>query len=110
MVPKELVPDPQQVRLRLTRNGAVQQDGSTASMIFSLAEQIAHISQTVTLQPGDVIATGTPAGVGWKRNIWLEPGDVLELEMPDLPEAGVLRNAVIGPLTMAHPSLGPAFA
>ena len=110
LVPKQLVPDPQQVRLRLTRNGVVQQDGSTASMIFSLAEQIAHISQTVTLQPGDVIATGTPAGVGWKRNIWLEPGDVLELEMPDLPEVGVLRNAVIGPLTMAAPGAGPAFA
>jgi 2-keto-4-pentenoate hydratase/2-oxohepta-3-ene-1,7-dioic acid hydratase in catechol pathway len=88
----------------------VQQDGSTASMIFSLAEQIAHISATVTLQPGDVIATGTPAGVGWKRDIWLEPGDVLELEMPDLPAVGVLRNAVTGPLTMAVPNPGPAFA
>ena len=110
VLPKELVPDPQQVRLRLTRNGVVQQNGSTATMIFSLAEQIAHISQTVTLQPGDVIATGTPAGVGWKRNIWLEPGDVLELEMPDLPEVGVLRNAVTGPLTMAAPGAGPMFA
>jgi 2,4-diketo-3-deoxy-L-fuconate hydrolase len=110
VVPKAFVPDPQQVRLRLTRNGTVQQDGSTASMIFSLAEQIAHISKTVTLQPGDVIATGTPAGVGWKRNIWLTPGDVLELEMPDLPEAGVLRNAVIGPLTMTELGSGPVFA
>jgi 2,4-didehydro-3-deoxy-L-rhamnonate hydrolase len=110
VVPKAFVPDPQQVRLRLIRNGVVQQDGSTASMIFSLAEQIAHISQTVTLQPGDVIATGTPAGVGWKRNIWLEPGDVLELAMPDVPEAGVLLNAVIGPLTMAAPGTGSAFA
>jgi 2-keto-4-pentenoate hydratase/2-oxohepta-3-ene-1,7-dioic acid hydratase in catechol pathway len=110
VVPKEFVPDPQQIRLRLTRNGVVQQNGSTASMIFSLAEQIAHISSTVTLLPGDVIATGTPAGVGWKRGLKLEPGDVLELEMPDLPEAGVLRNAVIGPLTMAAPGTGSAFA
>jgi 2,4-diketo-3-deoxy-L-fuconate hydrolase len=110
VVPKEFVPDPQQVRLRLTRNGVVQQNGSTASMIFSLAEQIAHISATMTLLPGDVIATGTPAGVGWKRGLGLEPGDVLELEMPDLPEAGVLRNAVIGPLTMAAPGTGSAFA
>jgi 2,4-didehydro-3-deoxy-L-rhamnonate hydrolase len=110
LLPREFVPDPQQVRLRLTRNGAVQQDGSTASMIFSLAEQIVHISRTVTLQPGDVIATGTPAGVGWKRDIWLQPGDVLELEMPDLPEVGVLRNAVTGPLTMAAPGTGSAFA
>jgi 2-keto-4-pentenoate hydratase/2-oxohepta-3-ene-1,7-dioic acid hydratase in catechol pathway len=110
MVPREYVPDPQQVRLRLTRNGAVQQDGSTAAMIFSLREQIVHISRTMTLLPGDVIATGTPAGVGWKRDIWLQPGDTLALEMPDLPEAGVLRNAVTGPLTMAAPGTGSAFA
>ena len=70
----------------------VQQDGSTASMIFSLAEQIVHHQPTMTLQPGDVIATGTPAGVGWKRDIWLQPGDVLALEMPDLPEVGVLQQ------------------
>lgn len=103
-VPREFVPDPQNVRLRLTRNGIVQQDGNTASMIFSLAEQIAHISQTVTLLPGDIIATGTPAGVGWKRGLGLEPGDTLALEMPDLPEAGVLRNAVTGPLMLARPT------
>jgi 2,4-diketo-3-deoxy-L-fuconate hydrolase len=110
ILPSEFVADPQQVRLRLTRNGVVQQDGSTASMIFSLAEQIAHISATVTLLPGDVIATGTPAGVGWKRGLGLEPGDMLALEMPDLPEVGVLRNAVTGPLTMAAPGSGSAFA
>jgi 2-keto-4-pentenoate hydratase/2-oxohepta-3-ene-1,7-dioic acid hydratase in catechol pathway len=110
LLSREFVADPQRVRLRLTRNGVVQQDGSTASMIFSLAEQIAFISATVTLQPGDVIATGTPAGVGWKRGLKLEPGDVLELEMPDLPEVGVLRNAVTGPLTMAAPGTGSAFA
>ncbi|MGE3272087.1 MAG: fumarylacetoacetate hydrolase family protein [Chloroflexota bacterium] len=111
VVPRELVPDPQQVRLKLTRNGVVQQDGSTASMIFSLAEQIVHISRTMTLLPGDVIATGTPAGVGWKRGLGLQPGDTLALEMPDLPEAGVLHNAVIGPLTMAAPGTsGTAFA
>lgn len=110
LLPSQFVPDPQKVRLRLTRNGKVEQDGSTASMIFSLAEQIAHISRTMTLLPGDVIATGTPAGVGWKRNIWLHPGDTLELEMPDLPAVGVLKNAVIGPLTMAEPPSGLAFA
>jgi len=110
MVPREFVADPQQVRLKLTRNGVVQQDGSTASMIFSLAEQIAHISQTVTLLPGDVIATGTPAGVGWKRGLSLQPGDTLALEMPGLPEAGILRSAVTGPLTMMAPHAGPAFA
>ena len=110
IVPREFVPDPQNVRLRLSRNGVVQQDGNTSSMIFTLAEQIAHISQTVTLQPGDVIATGTPAGVGWKRGLGLEPGDTLALDMPDLPEAGVLRNAVTGPLTLMRPNPGMTFA
>jgi len=110
MVPREFVPDPQNVRLRLSRNGVVQQDGNTSSMIFSLAEQIAHISQTVTLLPGDVIATGTPAGVGWKRGLGLEPGDTLALDMPDIPEAGVLRNAVTGPLTLMRPNPGMTFA
>jgi 2,4-didehydro-3-deoxy-L-rhamnonate hydrolase len=110
MVPRELVPDPQNVRLKLTRNGVVQQDGNTSSMIFSLAEQIAHISRTVTLLPGDIIATGTPAGVGWKRGLGLQPGDTLQLEMPGLPEAGVLHNAVAGPLPMMRPNQGTAFA
>ncbi|MCC7371552.1 MAG: fumarylacetoacetate hydrolase family protein [Chloroflexi bacterium] len=110
MLPRELVPDPQNVRLKLTRNGTVQQDGNTSTMIFTLAEQIAHISQTVTLLPGDVIATGTPAGVGWKRGLGLQPGDTLDLELPDLPEAGVLHNSVTGPLTLAPPNQGTAFA
>ena len=72
--------------------------------------KIAHISATVTMLPGDVIATGTPAGVGWRRGLKLEPGDLLELELPDLPEAVVLRNPVIGPLTMAAPGTGAVFA
>jgi 2-keto-4-pentenoate hydratase/2-oxohepta-3-ene-1,7-dioic acid hydratase in catechol pathway len=94
--------------LKLTRNGEVQQDGSTSSMIFTLAEQIAHISSILTLQPGDVIATGTPAGVGWKRGLGLVANDRLELE---IPEIGVMRNPVVGPLTMAPPSSsGTAFA
>jgi 2-keto-4-pentenoate hydratase/2-oxohepta-3-ene-1,7-dioic acid hydratase in catechol pathway len=65
-------------------------------MIFSLAEQIVHISRTVTLQPGDVIATGTPAGVGAGRDpqVWLQDGDVVEVEIGDV---GVLRNPVSRP-------------
>lgn len=110
LLPRELVPDPQSVRLRLTRNGVVQQDGSTATMIFSVAEQIAYISSILTLQPGDVVATGTPAGVGWKRGLRLDPGDVLELELPDFPEAGVLRNSVAGPLPLAPPGTGVMLA
>jgi 2,4-didehydro-3-deoxy-L-rhamnonate hydrolase len=100
LLPREFLPDPQGVPLKLTRNGVVQQDGNTSSMIFSVAEQIAFISSVVTLQPGDVIATGTPAGVGWKRGLSLEPGDHLELEVPGI---GVLRNTVVAPTLLAPP-------
>lgn len=110
MIPREFVPDPQNVNLRLTRNGEVQQDGNTSKMIFSLVEQIQFISSVLTLQPGDVIATGTPGGVGWKRGLRLEAGDSLVLEMPGIPEVGVLRNAVTGPLTMMPPIQGNALA
>jgi 2-keto-4-pentenoate hydratase/2-oxohepta-3-ene-1,7-dioic acid hydratase in catechol pathway len=108
LLPHELLPDPQDVALRLTRNGVLQQDGNTSSMIFSLAEQIEFISATVTLLPGDVIATGTPAGVGWKRGLGLAAGDRLELE---IPEIGVLRNTVVAPAMLVPPPLqGTAYA
>jgi len=107
LLPREFLPDPQNVRLKLTRNGEVQQDGNTSSMIFSLAEQIAFISSVMTLQPGDIIATGTPAGVGWKRGLGLVANDHLMLE---IPEIGVMHNRVVGPLTMVPPSTGTAFA
>ncbi len=84
-----------------------KQDGNTSSMIFSLAEQIAFISSVMTLQPGDIIATGTPAGVGWKRGLGLVANDHLMLE---IPEIGVMHNRVVGPLTMVPPSTGTAFA
>jgi 2-keto-4-pentenoate hydratase/2-oxohepta-3-ene-1,7-dioic acid hydratase in catechol pathway len=64
-------------------------------MIFSVAETIAYISQLLTLEPGDMIATGTPEGVGFKRNppIYLRDGDVVEVEIEGI---GTLRNPVIG--------------
>ena len=108
LLPREFLPDPQHVALRLTRSGVLQQDGNTASMIFSLAEQIEFISSVMTLLPGDVIATGTPAGVGWSRNIWLAPGDDLLLE---IPEIGTLRNTVVGPaMLVPPPRQGTAYA
>ena len=107
LLPREFLPDPQNVRLKLTRNGELQQDGNTSSMIFTLAEQISFISSVITLQPGDIIATGTPAGVGWKRGLGLVANDRLELE---IPEIGVMHNPVVGPLTMVPPSTGTAFA
>ena len=84
------------------------QDGSTATMIFTIEEQIEFLSAVVTLQPGDVIATGTPAGVGWPRDLWLQPGDDLVCE---IPEIGVLRNTVVGPaMLVPPPRQGTAYA
>jgi len=74
-------------------NGTVVQSASTASMIYSVGDTLAHISRTVTLQPGDLLATGTPSGVGYARTPpWLMgPGDRVEVEVEKL---GVLRNSI----------------
>jgi 2-keto-4-pentenoate hydratase/2-oxohepta-3-ene-1,7-dioic acid hydratase in catechol pathway len=77
------VPDPQALRLRLTLNGEVLQEASTAEMIFPVATLVEYISRYITLEPGDIIATGTPAGVGFKRDpvVRLKPGDLMETEI-----------------------------
>ena len=69
------------------------QDGNTASMIFGVAETIAFLSAIMTLEPGDIIATGTPAGVGNSRTpkLFLHPGDIVEVEIEGI---GTLRNPV----------------
>jgi 2-keto-4-pentenoate hydratase/2-oxohepta-3-ene-1,7-dioic acid hydratase in catechol pathway len=79
-------------------NGTLVQDGNTRDMIFGVGEVLSLISRTLTLNPGDVIATGTPEGVGYVRNPpWLlRPGDVVEVEIDRL---GVLRTPVTGGLT-----------
>jgi 2-keto-4-pentenoate hydratase/2-oxohepta-3-ene-1,7-dioic acid hydratase in catechol pathway len=79
IVPAADIPDPQQLGLKLWVNGVIKQDSNTSQMIFSLAEQIAHLSSRITLQPGDVILTGTPAGVGAARPEFLKPGDEVRL-------------------------------
>jgi 2-keto-4-pentenoate hydratase/2-oxohepta-3-ene-1,7-dioic acid hydratase in catechol pathway len=78
LVPAAFIPDPQNLRLMLSVNGAVKQDASSAGMIFSLAEQIAKLSRIMTLDPGDVILTGTPAGVGAPKQTFLKVGDKVE--------------------------------
>lgn len=88
------VADPQALAIETRVNGAVRQRATTAAMIFSVAETIAWISRFVTLQPGDVIATGTPSGVGATTNTFLRAGDVVEVEVEGL---GVLRNPVAAP-------------
>lgn len=93
IVPARFIPDPQAVKLRLTVNDTLMQDGTTADMIWTTAEQIAYLSTIVTLEPGDVIATGTPTGVGMGRGIFLKPGDVMTAWVEGI---GTLRNPVTG--------------
>ena len=94
LVPAALVGDPQKLGLRLEVNGSIKQDDSTASMIFSVAEQIAYLSSILTLQPGDVIATGTPNGVGMGTGTYLKSGDTV---VATIERIGSLKNPVVGP-------------
>jgi len=94
LTPAFQIPDPQDLRLRLWVNGELQQDESTADMVCSVAELIAAASEVATLEPGDVIATGTPAGVGAGRGLYLRPGDVVRTSIDGL---GTLENTVVNP-------------
>lgn len=90
----DAVPEPQNLRIRLYVNGELRQDSSTAQMIFGVAELVHRLSQTMTLEPGDLILTGTPPGVaqGMKPEPrWLRPGDRLRVE---IDEVGALENPV----------------
>jgi 2-keto-4-pentenoate hydratase/2-oxohepta-3-ene-1,7-dioic acid hydratase in catechol pathway len=88
------IEDPQSLDISTRLNGQVMQQNNTRNMIFSVADSIAYISQLMTLVPGDIIATGTPEGVGFKRNppIFLRHGDVVEVEIEGI---GKLRNPVL---------------
>ena len=88
------IPDPQTLTLTTRLNEQVVQHDSTANMIFSVATAIAFLSSLMTLEPGDIIATGTPSGVGFKRTppLFLQEGDVVEIEIERI---GRIRNPVI---------------
>jgi 2-keto-4-pentenoate hydratase/2-oxohepta-3-ene-1,7-dioic acid hydratase in catechol pathway len=94
------VPDPQDVAVRCRVNGDLMQDASTREMVFSVAELIAFVSEGITLEPGDVILTGTPKGVGYFRDpqLFLAPGDIVDVEIGDF---GVLSNPVGEPYPRA---------
>jgi len=93
LVPREEIADPQALAIRCLVNGKALQDSSTAQMIFSVAEIIAYTSQIITLEPGDLIATGTPAGVGVFRDpkVLLQDGDEVSVEIEGL---GTLTNPI----------------
>ena len=94
IIPASDIPDPQALQLTTRVNGQVVQHASTASMIFSVAAIISFLSSIMTLEPGDIIATGTPSGVGFKRTppLFLRDGDVTEVEIEGI---GQIRNPVV---------------
>jgi 2,4-diketo-3-deoxy-L-fuconate hydrolase len=86
LVTKDEIPNPHQLRLWLSLNGKMMQDSNTDDLIFNIPQLISYSSQFMTLLPGDVISTGTPAGVGlgFSPNIYLKPGDIVELGIDGL--------------------------
>jgi 2-keto-4-pentenoate hydratase/2-oxohepta-3-ene-1,7-dioic acid hydratase in catechol pathway len=96
LVPAAEVPDPQALPIRAILNGEVMQDSSTSNMIFGVAEIVSFVSQAVTLEPDDLIITGTPAGVGAFREprVWLKPGDEITIEIDGV-------GAITSPVTAA---------
>ena len=94
IVPASDIPDPQALQLTTRVNGQVVQHASTSTMIFSVAAIISFLSSIMTLEPGDIIATGTPSGVGFMRTppLYLKDGDIVEVEIEGI---GQLRNPVM---------------
>jgi 2-keto-4-pentenoate hydratase/2-oxohepta-3-ene-1,7-dioic acid hydratase in catechol pathway len=89
------LPDPHALRIELRLNGQAMQVSNTEQFVFDVPSLIAFVADSITLEPGDVILTGTPPGVGFARRppVFLRPGDRVEVEIEGL---GVLRNPVIG--------------
>jgi 2-keto-4-pentenoate hydratase/2-oxohepta-3-ene-1,7-dioic acid hydratase in catechol pathway len=94
IVPASEIADPQTLELTTRLNGQVVQHDTTANMVFSVAAAIAFLSSLMTLEPGDIIATGTPSGVGFRRNppLFMHHGDVVEVE---IERVGTIRNPVL---------------
>lgn len=94
LVTADEIGDPQKLAVKTRLNGQLLQNSNTSDMVFSVAQIVSFLSDFMTLEPGDVIATGTPEGVGFKRNppIFMKDGDIVELEIEKI---GVLRNPVV---------------
>jgi 2-keto-4-pentenoate hydratase/2-oxohepta-3-ene-1,7-dioic acid hydratase in catechol pathway len=93
LVTSDEVPDPARLTLKTRLNGETMQEDSTGNMLFSVQQAISYCSEFTELRPGDVIATGTPSGVGYRRQppVFMRPGDVVEVEISGI---GILRSHV----------------
>ena len=92
IVTPDEVPDPHDLEMRLTVNGELRQKQNTGTMIHNIWQQIAHLSTVMTLMPGDLIATGTCAGVGIALGKFLQPGDVVRVEIDRI---GHIENRIV---------------
>lgn len=92
LVTRDEIEDPHALKLCTRVNGEVRQKASTADMIFTVPEIVAFISRVLTLEPGDMISTGTPGGVGSARGLFLQPGDTVEVEIEGI---GALKNTLV---------------
>jgi len=92
VVPKQFVADPYALNIRLSVNGKVYQDESTADMMINIERQVAYLSDRLELMPGDLICTGSPYGNGSAFGVYLQPGDRIEGTITDL---GTQRNRCI---------------
>lgn len=89
LVPAKFIRNPQDLALKLSVNGEVKQDARTSGMIFDLREQLVTLSAIMTLDPGDVVLTGTPAGVGFPKGTFLKPGDRIDAEIESIGRLSV---------------------
>jgi 2-keto-4-pentenoate hydratase/2-oxohepta-3-ene-1,7-dioic acid hydratase in catechol pathway len=92
LTPAQFVKDPTDLSIKLWVNNALKQNSNSSKMVHTIAEQIAYLSRHVTLYPGDIIATGTPAGVGMPRQEFLKAGDVIKIEIDGL---GTLTHSMV---------------
>jgi 2-keto-4-pentenoate hydratase/2-oxohepta-3-ene-1,7-dioic acid hydratase in catechol pathway len=94
IVTADELPDPHRLRINCHVNGELRQDDTTAEMLFDIPAILDHLSRGMTLLPGDIIATGTPSGVGFARNppVYLQPGDVVECTIEGI---GAIRNGMV---------------
>jgi len=89
LVPAKFIRDPQDLALKLSVNGEVKQDARTSGMIFDIREQLVTLSAIMTLDPGDIVLTGTPAGVGMPKQTFLKPGDRIDAEIESIGRLSV---------------------
>jgi 2-keto-4-pentenoate hydratase/2-oxohepta-3-ene-1,7-dioic acid hydratase in catechol pathway len=94
IVTADALTDPGRVRLQTRLNGRTMQDGNTSEWLFRLPRLLSFLSQVMVLEPGDIVTTGTPAGVGYfrKPQVFMKAGDVIEIEGEEI---GVLRNPLV---------------